>query len=122
MGDGHFTTKLPAYFGPFEGSRHDAAMVAERKTLEHTQTAISGFCVYGDPAYPTRRSIIAPFKGANLSPDQDDFNYQMSNVRQYAEWGFGDTVRNFAFLDFKKNQKLYLQPVGGVLRTKCRAV
>ena len=27
------------------------------------------------------------------------------------EWEFGKVVREFAFLDFKKNQKIFLQPV-----------
>ena len=113
-------------FGPFEGSRHDAAMLAESNILDRMENTLGGFYVYGDPAYPIRRSIIAPFRGANLSPDQDNFNYEMSKVRQCVEWGFGDIVRNFAFLDFRKNLKLYLQPVGkyyavGALLTNCRA-
>ena len=36
----------------------------------------------------------------------------MSKVRECVEWGFGKVTTIFAFLDFKKNQKVYLQPVG----------
>lgn len=36
----------------------------------------------------------------------------MSKVREAVEWGFGDAVRQFAFLDFSKNLKVLLQPVG----------
>lgn len=36
----------------------------------------------------------------------------MSRVREAVEWGFGEVVRQFAFLDFHKNQKVLLQPVG----------
>jgi hypothetical protein len=38
----------------------------------------------------------------------------MSKVRECVEWGFGKVVGTFAFVDFKKNMKLYLQPVGRV--------
>ncbi|KAF8600004.1 hypothetical protein BDV93DRAFT_403417, partial [Ceratobasidium sp. AG-I] len=36
----------------------------------------------------------------------------MSKVREAVEWGFGEVIRQFAFLDFYKNQKVLLQPVG----------
>lgn len=36
----------------------------------------------------------------------------MSKVREAVEWGFGEVVRQFAFLDYHKNQKVLLQPVG----------
>ncbi|KAK9249118.1 hypothetical protein V1506DRAFT_527057, partial [Lipomyces tetrasporus] len=36
----------------------------------------------------------------------------MSSVRQCVEWQFGAIVQTFAFLDYKKNLKLGLQPVG----------
>jgi hypothetical protein len=36
----------------------------------------------------------------------------MSSVRECVEWGFGKVAVTFAFIDFKKNQKVYLQPVG----------
>lgn len=35
----------------------------------------------------------------------------MSSVRQAVEWGFQKVITEFAFLDFKKNQKLLLQDV-----------
>ena len=35
----------------------------------------------------------------------------MSNVRIAVEWEFGMIARKFAFLDFEKNLKLFLQPV-----------
>ena len=36
----------------------------------------------------------------------------MSSVRECVEWGFGKVVSIFAFMDFKKNLRIYLQPVG----------
>jgi nuclease HARBI1 len=68
--------------------------------------------------------LITPHKGGNLSSEQTDFNKEMSQVRLAVEWGFGKVLSIFAFLDFKKNQKILLSPIGkyytvGVLLTNC---
>nr|XP_006818565.1 PREDICTED: uncharacterized protein LOC102805935 [Saccoglossus kowalevskii] len=69
-------------FGPFEGRRHDAAMLAESGLLEQLQqlNAPNGdpYSVYGDPAYPLRPHLLCPFKGALLSPEEREFNKKMS--------------------------------------------
>ena len=39
-------------------------------------------------------------------------NSKMSKLRVSVEWGFGKTCQLFAFLDFKKNLKILLQPIG----------
>ena len=70
------------------------------------------YSLYGDPAYPLRPHLIGPFKGAALSEDEKAFNKRMSAVRISVEWIFGKIISLFAFLDYKKNNKLYLQPVG----------
>jgi hypothetical protein len=49
----------------------------------------------------------------------------MSKVRVWVEWAFGKLVQYFAFLDFKENLKILLQPIGkyyavGVILTNCR--
>ena len=36
----------------------------------------------------------------------------MTPLRIGVEWGFGEVLKTFAFLDHKKNIKLFLQPVG----------
>ncbi|KAM7290313.1 hypothetical protein ISCGN_026958 [Ixodes scapularis] len=74
------------------------------------------YTIYGDPAYPLRRLLMRPYGGATLTQQQVLFNSGMSTVRQAVEWGFGKIVSEFAFLDFKKNQKLYLQDVGRMYR------
>lgn len=38
----------------------------------------------------------------------------MSDVRSAVEWVFGDILSYFAFLDFKKNLKIGLSPIGTV--------
>lgn len=82
------------------------------------------FVLYGDPAYPHRGLLQRPFGGASLTVGQATFNYQMSRVRQSVEWGFGKVATEFAFLDLKKNQKLFLQQLPitykvGVILTNC---
>ena len=69
------------------------------------------FVLYGDPAYPVRSHLLAPFRGAQLSPVQQQFNADMSSVRASVEWAYGKIVQYFAFMDFSKNLKV-LQPVG----------
>ena len=102
-------------FGPVEGRRHDAAMLAESGLLEQIEHFVAPngvpFCLYGDPAYPLRQCLIGPFKGAHLTPQEINFNKDMSSVREAVEWDFGKIINLFGFLDFKKNQKMLLQSV-----------
>ena len=44
------------------------------------------------------------------------FKKKMSTARKSVEWGFGKVLGLFAFVDYKKYQKLYLQPVGKMYR------
>ena len=100
-------------FGPFEGRRHDSALLQASGLLDNLDTPkYRGYALYGDPAYPLRGQLIVPFRGAALTPDQEEFNRAMSNVRESVEWGFKDIASHFAFVDFRKNLKLYLPPVG----------
>lgn len=92
-------------------------MLAESGLLQQlNQFAFSSagnpMCLYGDPAYPLRVHLQAPFKNAVLTPQMQDFNKSMSAVRNSVEWLFGDIVNYFKFLDFKKNLKLQLNAVG----------
>lgn len=69
-------------------------------------------CIYGDPAYPLRPNLIAPFRYGILTPQMQAFNAAMSNVRTSVEWLFGDVINYFKFLDFKKNLKIGLSSIG----------
>ena len=71
-------------------------------------------CIYGDPAYPLRAHLQAPYRNAGITVDQIAFNASMSKVRSAVEWVFGDIVSYFAFLDFKKNLKINLSPIGAM--------
>ncbi|XP_042144854.1 uncharacterized protein LOC121835027 [Ixodes scapularis] len=104
--------------GPYPGHRHDAGILRESGLYGKLEKLVQGrsYTIYGDPAYPLRRLLMRPYGGATLTQQQVLFNSGMSTVRQAVEWGFGKIVSEFAFLDFKKNQKLYLQDVGRMYR------
>ena len=70
------------------------------------------YCIYGDPAYPLRVHLIAPFRNGVLTPPMMAFNQSMSTVRESVEWLFNDITNYFKFLDFKKNLKIGLSSVG----------
>lgn len=82
------------------------------------------YVIYGDPAFGISRHTISPFRGAQLTPLQQQFKSEMSKVRISVERGFGKISHFFAYLDFHKNLKVLLQPVGkyyavGAHLTKC---
>ena len=56
-------------FWPLVGRRHDAFMLRESGLLDRLDQKMvkangEPYVIYGDPAYPVRRHIIAPFRGA----------------------------------------------------------
>jgi DDE superfamily endonuclease len=114
--------------GPWNGTRHDAGIFYE-SDIENTigrHLNVNGiqYYIYGDPAYPLNGFLITPFKDAFLDDAKREFNKRMSRVRESVEWGFQKIISLFAFLDFKKNLKLHLQPVGkyylvGAFLTNC---
>ena len=78
-------------YGPVEGKKHDSAMLAESglyNKLEELQALPDGsvLCKYGDSAYPYRPQLQGPFKGANITPAQQEWNTAMSRVRVSVEW------------------------------------
>ncbi|XP_077501449.1 uncharacterized protein LOC144112496 [Amblyomma americanum] len=97
--------------GSYPGSKHDAGNFGISKVYSKLEKLVQGqsYCIYGDPAYPLRPLLLKPYGGVSLTPEQCEFNKAMSGVRQAVEWGFGKIAGLFAFVDFKKNQKLRLQ-------------
>ena len=69
-------------------------------------------CIYVDPAYPLRVNLQGPFKNAHLTPQMQQFNKCMSEVRVSIEWLFNDIINYFKFMDFKKSLKVGLSGVG----------
>ena len=100
-----------------EGRRHDAGMLrmsgllTEVNSHAYSPTA-HPLCIYGDPAYPLRIHLQAPYRNAQLTAEEQIFNPSMSTVRTAVEWVFGDISTYFALLDFKRNLKIGLSPVG----------
>lgn len=76
-------------FGPIEGKRHDAFMLSESglssKLVQFNQANGQPYIVYGDPAYGISRNILTPFRGAQLTAAEKDFNKSMSQVRVSVE-------------------------------------
>ena len=108
-------------FGPVEGTRHDSSMLL----LSGFMPVLQNFsfcenreqlCIYGNPAYPLRWYLQCPFRGANITAEQDAFNASMSRVSVSVEWLFGEVIETFKFTDFKKNQKLGLSNLGKMYR------
>jgi nuclease HARBI1 len=100
--------------GPWEGRRHDCGMLRESGLLERLEKIRVSFgtaYIYGDPAYPVSSVLQTPFKGSHISEYQKEWNMRMSSVRVSVEWCFGKVLTLFPFVDFKKNLKVYLQPV-----------
>lgn len=114
--------------GPYEGRRHDSYLLAESGVQDQLSALPlmpdgTPYCLYGDPAYPLTPSILVPYRG-QITPEQQQFNQQMSKIREAVEYGFGKVVTYFSFVDFKKNLKLHLMPIGkiyicAVLLTNC---
>ena len=105
------------FYEPVEGKRHYSGMLMDSSLLNQLQQHSFGqnqrpLCIYGDPAYPLRVHLQAGFKGARLSQQQIDWNTRMSEVCVSVEWIFGDIRTYFKFLDFKKDLKIGLSPVG----------
>ena len=72
-------------FGRIEGRRHDAFMFGESgltsKPRRLQKPNGEPYVIYGDPDYSLTRNILAPFRGAHLTDDEQEFNRRMSKVR-----------------------------------------
>ena len=107
---------IAAMEGGFRGARHDAGVFSAsvlKRSLEDHLFGSNGrqMVIYGDPAYPLLPYLCAPFKGAVLTPEEQEFNRRMASVRIAVEWGFCKVLNMFAFVDYRKNLKLHLQPI-----------
>lgn len=73
-------------------------------------------CLYGNPAYPLRPQLMAPFRIGEVplfTHDLQAFNQATSSVRVSVEWLFRDVEEYFKFIDiFLKKLKLGLSAVG----------
>lgn len=116
--------------GGWPGRRHDGAMLAESGLYEELERVAVfpdnvKYVLFGDQAYGLRELLLTPYGNhLNLEDHQIQFNESMKRLRLAVEWGFQKIISEFAFLDFKKNQKLLLQEVQcmykvGVILSNC---
>ena len=54
--------------------------------------------------------MLTPYRNAKKRREIR-FNEILAQVRVAVEWSFGKVVQEFAFTDYRKHQKLLLQPV-----------
>ena len=104
------------FYGPVEEKRHDSGMLAQSNLLSQLQQFAhtpngEPVCLYGDTTYPLRIHLQAPFRG-NRTPQQEAFYAAMCNVRVAVEWLFKEITTYFSFLDFKRDLRIGLSPVG----------
>ena len=82
-----------------EGRRHDAGMLQDSQLLQSLHMFVfdlhgQPMCIYGDPAYPLRIHLQAPFRNRVLTPQMQAYNSAMSEVRSSVEWLFGDVIKS----------------------------
>ena len=98
------------FFVFVEGKKHDASMLVDSNRLQDLERyAFSPtgqpMSVYGDPAYPLRVHLQAPFRRGILVPEMEQYNAAMSSVRVSVEWLFGDiyTILTYIEITYKEN-------------------
>ena len=102
------------FWGPHCGRRADGHMfrcsgfLDRMRQLSHSVRKV--MCVYGDPAYCRGDHVSKGYLGA-CTPAQARWTTKMNAIRETVEWGFMLVVRDWSFIDFKKNLKLGLQPI-----------
>ncbi|CAN0145299.1 unnamed protein product, partial [Ectocarpus sp. 8 AP-2014] len=110
-------------WGPVSGRRHDSYLLRVSEfnpRLAAVQDPEGPLMkVYGDAAYPLLSHGRRGFKGPNLTDAQRAFNQANSKMRISVEWGFGKVIQLFPSCDFRKNQKLFLQPVARYYINAC---
>lgn len=103
-------------YGPQPGRRHDSHLLRKSQLNTRLEVVQEGNdfqgVVYGDAAYAVLSHVDRGFRGANLSQAQKAYNTALSGVRVCVEWQFGVIAERFPFLDFRKNLKLLLSPIG----------
>ncbi|KAE8976455.1 hypothetical protein PF005_g25832 [Phytophthora fragariae] len=106
------------FFGPYEGRRHDTTLFSGSGILRYfdKHSIFEGKTIFGDPAYSVSKYVVTRFKSVVQTTYERIFNKEMSAVRTAVEWNFGIMKRVWAFIDFKKNLKLRLSPVGKFVR------
>ena len=91
----------------------ESGLMRKLERVAHSPTG-EALCIYGDPAYPLRIHLQAPFRDANFTEEMKAYNKAMSSVRVSVEWLFGEIVKYFKFVDFKRALSIRLSPTGKI--------
>ena len=104
--------------GPWPAQTHDARMLRESQLLDELQAIMppnadtAVYALYGDLAYAQSIYLLGGFRKPQTGSNEAVFNRHMSSVRITVEWGFGDIVEKWKFLDFRSAMKIFEMPVG----------
>ncbi|XP_055348000.1 uncharacterized protein LOC129595112 [Paramacrobiotus metropolitanus] len=115
---------IGSLYGGHRGSMHDSTLLTSSKVLDALQqkfTTFAGpdrFCLYGNSGYGRGELVKKPFSKVEVLNDRRKkaLNKAMSRVREPVEWGFKEVVSKFAFLDFKKQMRMYVNPINKLYR------
>ena len=69
------------------------------------------YALYGDLAYAQSIYLLSGYRKPPAGSNEAMFNRQMSSVCITGEWGFGDIVNKWKFLDFCSAMKIFDMPV-----------
>jgi nuclease HARBI1 len=107
---------LLGLYGPTEGRRHDMSMYSESgiDTMLANSLLIQNqqYYIYGDSAYALRPYLQVAFRGADISPEQLEFNTSMNTVRTAVEWMFKDIKQYFTHVAFSRKMQLRVNAPG----------
>ena len=104
---------ISCLFGPLAGSVNDRSLLNQSGLLPRLAQIdrINGkqYALYGDAGYYAREQLSVPFSKPT-SWAQKEFNRSMSVLRVSVEHGFAIVHRLFAYVCYKQQMKVGLQP------------
>ena len=105
---GHYGMNLQAMCGPdlrflafsfrMPGATNDARAWALSAMQGSVESLPEPFYIVGDNAYPNTAKLLTPFPGRKLAPDQDNYNFYLSQLRIRIEMAFGLLVGRWGIL------------------------
>ena len=104
--------------GPLPAQTHDARMLCESHLMEELEDIMPAngagavYALYGDLAYAQSIYLLGGIWKPPAGSDEAMFNRHMSSVCITVEWGFGDIINKWKFLDFRSAMKIFEMPVG----------
>ena len=104
--------------GPWPAQTHNARMFCESHLMEEFEDIMPAnaptavYALYGDLAYAQSIYLLGGFWKPPAGSHEAMFNRHMSSVQITVEWGFGDIINKWKFLDFRSVMKIFEMPVG----------